>query len=124
MEVIKGLETRRNAILEEMRSIRSMKKGTINEQYFKVPLKGNEEARLQGPYYVLSRREGKKTVSERLSGTAEVEQARNDVAAYKRFSLLCREFERLTAQLGELERKPGMERQKKRHRSLSNKNGK
>ena len=49
MEVIKGLETRRNAILEEMRSIRSMKKGTINEQYFKVPLKGKEEARLQGP---------------------------------------------------------------------------
>lgn len=124
MDMIQELETRRNAILEEMRSIRSMKKGTINEQYFKVPPKGTEEARLQGPYYVLSRREGKKTVSERLSSATEVEQARNDVAAYKRFSLLCREFEQVTAQLGELERESGIERQKKRHRSPSNKNGK
>jgi hypothetical protein len=124
MDMIQELETRRNSILEEMRSIRSMRRGTINEQYFKVPLKGREETRLQGPYYVLSRREGKKTVSERLGSLGEVDEARTDVAAYKRFSLLCREFEQLTTQLGELEREPGVEREKKRRRSPSNKRGK
>lgn len=115
MDIIQ-LESRRNAILEEMRSIRSMRRGTINEQYLKVPRKGKEPA-LRGPYYVLSRREGEKTVSWRLSG-AELEKAKADVAAHKRFMLLCKEFEELTTHMGELE----VDREKKRH-TPSNKNG-
>lgn len=105
---IAELETRRNAILEEMRSIRSMRRGTINEQYLKVPRKGKEPS-LRGPYYVLSRREGEKTVSWRLSGI-ELEKARADVAAHKRFALLCKEFEELTTKMGETE----IDREKKR----------
>jgi hypothetical protein len=54
-----------------------------------------------------------------------VEQARRDVAVHKRFLILCREFEQLTTQLGELERQgSGVEREKKRRRSLSNKSEK
>ncbi len=98
------LEARRNTILEEIRSIRSMRRGTINEQHFKTRLKGRKGMILQGPYYVLSRREGEKTVSRRLKSPEEVEQARRDVVEYKRFMGLCQEFERLTARLGELER--------------------
>jgi hypothetical protein len=59
---------------------------------------------LQGPYYILSRREGKKTASKRLKSPSELEQAQRDVAEYKRFMGLCHEFERLTARLGGLER--------------------
>ena len=102
---IQELEVRRNAILEEMRSIRSMRRGTINEQHFKIRLKGRKGIVHQGPYYVLSRREGERTVSQRLRSPAELEQARKDVAQYKRFMGLCQEFERLTARLGELERR-------------------
>ena len=101
---IQELEDRRNGILEEMRSIRSMRRGTINAQHFKTRLKGRKGIVVQGPYYVLSRREGKKTASQRLRSPSELEQAQKDVAEYKRFMGFCQEFERLTARLGELER--------------------
>ena len=122
MDTVQQLESRRNAILEEMRSIRSMRRGTINEQYFKTRLKGRKGIAHQGPYYVLSRREGQKTLSNRLRSEAELEQARRDVAEYKRFLGLCQEFERLTSRLGELERsEQGLEQGKKRFRSPSSK---
>ena len=122
MDTIQQLEARRNAILEQMRSIRSMRRGTINEQYFKTRLKGTKGVVHQGPYYVLSRREGDKTVSKRLRSVGELEQGQKDVAEYKRFLGLCQEFERLTARLGELERTDqGLEQEKKRFRSPSSK---
>jgi len=122
MDTVQELEARRNAIIEQMRSIRSMRRGTISEQHFKTHLKGRKGVVLQGPYYVLSRREGEKTVSKRLTSPIELEQARKDVAEYKKFLGLCQEFERLTARLGELERaEQGLEQGKKEFRSLSNK---
>jgi len=122
MDSIQQLEARRNGILEEMRSIRSLKRGTINEQYLKVRLQGNKEPALRGPYYVFSRREGEKTVSQRLTVSGELEQARRDVGAYKKFWALCREFEQVTTRLGELERQvPELEQEKKRLRSSSSK---
>jgi len=125
MNTLKELEARRSAILEEMRSIRSMRRGTINEQYFKTRLKGRKGIVQRGPYYVLSRREGDKTVSRRLRSAAALEQARKDVLEYKRFLGLCQEFERLTARLGELEREPqDLEQEKKRSRSPLSKMGK
>jgi hypothetical protein len=121
MDTVQQLEAQRNAILEEMRSIRSMRRGTINEQYFKTRLKGRKGMVHQGPYYVLSRREEKKTVSRRLRSAAELEEARKGVAEYKRFMGLCQEFERLTARLGEMERgEQDLAQEKKRLRSPSN----
>jgi hypothetical protein len=118
MDTVQQLEAQRTAILEEMRSIRSMRRGTINEQYFKTRLKGRKGIVHQGPYYVFSRREGEKTVSKRLRSEVEMEQARRDVAEYKRFLGLCQEFEGLTARLGELERgEQGLEQEKKRFKS-------
>src|SRR5512139_3462914 len=115
MDTVQQLEARRNAVLEEMRSIRFMRRGTINEQYFKTRLKGKKQIVHQGPYYVLSKREGEKTVSKRLRSVAELQQAKKDVAEYKRFLGLCQQFERLTARLGELERAgQGLEQEKKR----------
>lgn len=122
METAQQLETRRLEILEEIRSVRSMRRGTINEQYFLVRLKGKREISRRGPYYVLSRREGDKTVSQRLTTPEALEQARKDVEAYKRFQALCREFEQVTARLGEMER--SMTQEKKRFKSGLNKTGK
>ncbi len=66
MDTVQELEARRNAILEEMRSIRSMRRGTINEQHFKTRLKGKKGIVSSGSLLCFVRREGEKTVSKRL----------------------------------------------------------
>lgn len=107
METVEEVEARRKAILEEIGGIRSMRRGTVNEQYAKVSHKGKKDPVRRGPYYVLSRNEGGKTVGWRLRTPDEVEQAKEDVAAYKRFKALCKEYEEFTEKLGELERAAG-----------------
>ena len=122
MKTIKQLEKQRDQILEQMRNIRSMKRGSINQQYFPAIRGGKKTKELRGPYYVLSRKEGLKTVSCRLKGDAELQQAREDVVQYKQFMTLCKAFEELTERLGELQRQQGdLDREKKRRKSPSNK---
>lgn len=122
MDTLDDLEARRNAILEQMRSIRSMRRGSISEQFLNVRHRGVREPVSRGPYYVLSRREGKRTSSRRLTSPVEIERARKDIEEHTRFVGLCREFEELTEQLGEIEREsPALEREKKRRRWSSSK---
>ena len=116
MDGIRELEARRDAILEQMRSIRSMRRGTINQQFLKVRLKGRKEPLLRGPYFVLSRREGNKTVSKRLTSPAQLQWARRQIEAHKRFVSLCKEFEVLTERLGQLEQSLEEGLKKKRSR--------
>ncbi len=122
-EELDALEARRNAVLDQMRSIRSMRRGTVNKQFLKVPQKGSPVPALRGPYYVFSRSEGGKTKSCRLSSAEDLEQTRKDVAEYHRFGALCREFEQLTERYGELRRGDTLWPKKKRRRSRSSKTG-
>jgi len=118
MDNVKELEARRDAVLEQMRSMRSMRRGTITEQYLKVKHKGKKEPVLRGPYYVFARWEGTKTASKRLRSPAELERAREDVDAYKRYVQLCKQFEELSERLGELEhRSEDVDAQKKTPKS-------
>lgn len=122
MTTINDIEAKREAILEEMRSIRSLRRGNISEQYLKVQHRGVREPVLRGPYYVLMRRDGKKVISQRVTKGPALEQARKDIESHRRFVTLCREFEALTEQLGELEHEfPKMEREKKRRKLPLNK---
>jgi hypothetical protein len=80
-----------------------MLRGTINEQFLKRERKGAQPA-IYGPYHVLSRREGNKTVSVRLNSEEALEQAKADIANHERFRALCAQLESLTERLGQLER--------------------
>ena len=113
------LEARRLAVVEEIRSIDTMRRGTVNEQFYQVRLKGSKGLTRRGPYYLWSRSEGGKTVSQRLTSAESVEQARGDVAAYKRFRALCGEYIEVTSKLGALKRTT--EQEKKRSKSGLNK---
>lgn len=122
MNTMEEIERKRMEILQRMGEMRSMRRGTVNEQFFEVKQKGKKEPALRGPYYVLSRREGKKTVSKRLTSQKELENARKDIDAQKQFRELCRQFEELTERLGEFERDLDEgSREKKSRRSPSRK---
>jgi len=114
MDEIKKIEGRRARILDEMKNIHSMRRGTVNEQYFQKKLKDKPKTVTQGPYYVFTRSVGGQTKSYRLKKGAEVEQAKKDVHEYKKFSALCREFEELTERLGRLQRQSEQSVEKKK----------
>lgn len=122
MDPIQQIESRRLAILENIKAIRSMRRGAITEQFFPVLRKGQKQAARRGPYYVFTRHQGSKTVSRRLTTPQALLQTREDIDAFKRFQALCREYEQITEKLGQLEQETGLE--KKRWKSGLNKTGK
>lgn len=104
MTNVQTLEAQRRSILQALESIRSMRRGTIAEQYLEVQRKGRSSPVRRGPYYVLARWENGKTISQRLRTPEALAQARQDVANHDRFVALCKEYERVTEALGALER--------------------
>lgn len=99
---------RREEIAKEMVGITSMRRGTLNEQFWQSPRNGRKGPVTRGPYYVFSRKEHGVTVSQRVSGE-EVERVREGILGYGRFVALCKEFADLTEELGDLERAEGPE---------------
>jgi hypothetical protein len=91
MMSIENLEKRREELLSQIEEIRTMKRGTINEQYLKVPRKGKEPS-VRGPYYVLSRNEGGKTVGFRIKNDEKLKLLQKDIENYKKFNDLSKEF--------------------------------
>lgn len=121
---IATIEKKRRDVLDAMERIRAMRPGTLTEQFLKVPQKGQKEPARRGPYYLWQFYEKGKPVRRRVSGK-ELERARDEVNNRKQFAALCEEFEGLTRQLGELERKQQVsdETLKKKPKSQSRKTG-
>jgi len=119
MDLLQKIEAQRLAILNSFQAIRSMRRGSITEQFFPVQRRGQKQAARRGPYYVFTRHRGSRSVSQRLTTPEALQQAREDIEAFQRFRALCREYEQLTERLGELERTT--EAEKKRSKSRSRK---
>lgn len=121
MPTLQSLDAQRQAIINELLAMRSLHPGNVNEQFTKGRRAGKVVTR--GPYPVLCWREGKKVFSLRLRTDGEMDDARRDTDNYRRFKELCKELERLTRNLGQLEReqKTPMETVKKRPKSPSSK---
>lgn len=121
MSEIQRLEQKRDQILNEIRGIRAMRKGSVIEQYLKGRKKGQEEPVLRGPYFLYTRKEKGKTIGLRLKKN-EADRFRQEVEAFHRFQSLCDEYALVTEKLGDIEREGGSESQeKKRPKSRSKK---
>ncbi len=79
-----------------------MKRGTINEQFLKVPQK-NSPPVLRGPYYVLSKSSGGKTISKRIK-KEDLETVKKDIEKYNTFVQLTEEFVVVTEKITEIVR--------------------
>ena len=112
MDTARTLEEKRERVLEQMRAIRSMRPGSVTEQYLKVTHKGKRKPVMRGPYWVYTRKEAGKTVGQRLS-REDAEQVKKDIEAHRKFVALCKEFETLTMRLGDVEVDAVLPRRKK-----------
>jgi hypothetical protein len=101
MEHIQVLEQRREQILQKMREIRAMRKGSVNQQWINVPRKHGTPV-LRGPYSLYTYKEKGKTVGRRLNDK-EAKRVSEEVEAYHQFQALCVEYAEVTQQLGEAE---------------------
>lgn len=121
MKELELIEARREQLLEEIRKIRVMRKGSVTKQYFKMKTEGREEPVQRGPYWLFTHKEKGKTVGQRLS-QSEVERFQAEVDAFHRFRELCDEYAQLTERLGDLERESSPEfKEKKRRKQPSKK---
>ena len=121
MSTVSSLDARRQSIVDELVSMRSLHPGNINEQFVKGQRDGKVVTR--GPYPVLCWRVGKKVCSLRLRSDQEIQDARQDTENFRRFKELCKELEDLTLELGQLERDQHSELEtvKKKRKSPSSK---
>ena len=103
----RSIEQRRENILDAMRTIRAMRPGSVSEQFLKITPKGKKEPVERGPYFLWQYCEEGRPMRQRLRSTEEVRRARAEVANYKHFQKLCREFQELTGHLGQLEHDRG-----------------
>jgi hypothetical protein len=103
MDQTAAIESQRQRVVEQMMHLGAMRRGTLNEQYLRDARKGAGKSVLRGPYYVLSRKESGRTVSQRIR-TRDVERVRREMDCYSRFMELCREFVDLSERLGQAER--------------------
>ncbi len=99
------LEQQRQRILEKMNRIRTMRRGSISEQFLKVSRQGEPEPVSRGPYYLWQYWEEGVPKRQRLRGGREVEAARREVAAHKEFEELCKQYVSVAEALALAERK-------------------
>ena len=93
------LEQRRDQILQQMKAIDRLRRGSLSRQFFKKPRSASQVQ--QGPYYVLQGYIQGQKFSERVPAD-QAPQIEPLVANYKRFEKLAEEFVQVTDQLTRL----------------------
>jgi len=108
------LEQRRDQILQQMKAIDRLRRGSLSRQFFK---KTHSASRTQqGPYYVLQGYIQGQKFSERVSAD-QASQIEPLVANYKRFEKLAEEFVSVTDQLTRLSQSAPEAKKNSRRRS-------
>lgn len=96
-----SLEQHRQALLERLATLREVRQGSLTEQFLRVKHVDGSVVR-HGPYPLLTRKEGQKTVSQRLRDPALVPLYRQQIQAMREFETVVDQLVRLGEQFSEL----------------------
>lgn len=95
------LEKQRQALLQQLSGLQQLRRGSVIEQFLMV--KHSDGSRVKrGPYPLLTRKNGKKTVSLRLSDPALVPLYRQQIQAMRQFETVVDHLVRVGEQLSDL----------------------
>ena len=89
------LKRQQEQIINELKSIHFMKKGSLTYQRVPARVCGVDTEAVYGPYPLLTWKENGQTKSMRLNSTEKVAWAEIAIANRRRFVKLCREYEKL-----------------------------
>ena len=96
-----NLELKRQQLLQQLSSFHQLRRGSLTEQFFTVKRKDGSKVK-RGPYPLLTRKDGQKTVSRRVSDPELVPIYRQQIQAMRQFESLVDQLVRVGEQLGDL----------------------
>lgn len=99
-DLIQALRSQRDAVLDRMKQIDHLRRGSLSRQFFK----GNRDGKTVefGPYFVLQCSFNGKKCSERIAAS-DAEQVERQVENFRLFNDLAEEFVSLSDQITQLE---------------------
>ena len=101
MTQIQQLRKHRNQLVDELRDLEEIRRGSIVEQYVVARRKDGVKSR-RGPYVLYSYKEKGKTVSRRLTKEADIPIYQKQIENFRRFQHITAELLRIGEQISEL----------------------
>ena len=96
-----NLEHQRQALLRQLSGLSQLRRGSLTEQFLLVKRKDGSLVK-RGPYPLLTRKQGSKTVSRRLTDPQLVPLYRQQIQAMRQFETTVDQLVRVGEELGDL----------------------
>ena len=98
---VPNLEHQRQALLRQLSGLAQLRRGSLTEQFLLVKRKDGSRVK-RGPYPLLTRKQGSKTVSRRLTDPQLVPLYRQQIQARRQFETVVDQLVRVGEQLSDL----------------------
>ena len=95
------LEQQRQSLLQQLSGLQQLRRGSLTEQFLMVKHADGSRVK-RGPYPLLTRKDGYRTVSLRLSDPALVPLYRQQIQAMREFETVVEQLVRVSEQLSDL----------------------
>ena len=96
-----NLEHKRQQLLQQLSAFQQLRRGSLTEQFLMVKRKDGSKVK-RGPYPLLTRKEGQKTLSLRVSDPQLVPIYRQQIQAMRQFESVVDQLVRVGEQLSDL----------------------
>ncbi len=95
------LEQQRQNLLQQLSGLSQLRRGSLTEQFLMVKRKDGSKVK-RGPYPLLTRKEGQKTLSQRLTDPNLIPVYRQQIRAMRQFETVVGQLVRVGEQLSDL----------------------